>query len=263
MSSEFMGDEELVLDGKTKIALTKVLACPDVTENLISISKLTDSGKIVQFHRDHWKLLSPDGTIEFEGPREYNMYVAYSSPQGTHKTFSAAVKRSPSLRDYLYDQSVLVEITNGIWKASQVTDGAFIASGKLSEGESVLLHGKTINGLESKVSDVELWHKKLGHLNLADIKKLASQKVIPGLTPDSFDQSIQHLQCEHCIVGKMVTRTFSSGKARRATRKGQIFYREWSNIKRGQKYYNNGSNLNSIGCLNISNLNYEDLLSLS
>ena len=52
--------------------------------------------------------------------------------------------------------------------------------------------------ISAKLSNVELWHKRFYHLNVNQLKKLASDKMVKGLPV--FQQSL--FDCTTCIKGK-------------------------------------------------------------
>ena len=49
-------------------------------------------------------------------------------------------------------------------------------------------------------NSLELWHLRLGHLNIQDVKKLSTEKMVEGLTIENSRVSIAN--CEGCCLGK-------------------------------------------------------------
>ncbi len=69
--------------------------------------------------------------------------------------------------------------------------------------------------------DLELWHKRMGHVNYQMLSKLPN-KVI-GMEVDSSTTKLDSTSCDTCITSKMVKKPFTSNK-NRATRKLERVY---------------------------------------
>ena len=52
-----------------------------------------------------------------------------------------------------------------------------------------------------------MWHRRLGHVNIRLLQKLASNKLVHGLPKSLFDK---HTPCNTCCQGKMTRNTFKS-----------------------------------------------------
>lgn len=65
-----------------------------------------------------------------------------------------------------------------------------------------------------KINDVEHWHLKLGHLNVASIKNMAKNGVLHGL---SLSENEDREKCKVCIREKQVRAPFSKAREDRTT----------------------------------------------
>ena len=83
---------------------------------------------------------------------------------------------------------------------------------------------KSVKSAKSPVSWTQ-WHRRLGHLNMGDVRKLASWGLFDGSECNRLSQFEQG-KCEACMLGKMHrTPNHSPVRSqRRATRKGQRFH---------------------------------------
>ena len=74
----------------------------------------------------------------------------------------------------------------------------------------------------SQDDDIQLWHKRLGHVNFQTIKRMKSKDMIDGmqLNPSSSKQPI----CEGCIMGKHHRLPFPKDGRTRATRVGELIH---------------------------------------
>lgn len=95
--------------------------------------------------------------------------------------------------------------------ASIDNETKFVAhtNGKLYE---VILHVDldVFAGISDKRSlHQNLWHYRLGHLNVCDMKKLVSRQMVDGLNKG---MNIESIFCEACILGKQTRTVFPSNK---------------------------------------------------
>lgn len=97
----------------------------------------------------------------------------------------------------------------------------------MKQGGNKILRAKANNGLyflesisdfagsaRSNVEQMELWHQRYGHLNIFDLKRLSSEKLVLG-TPE-FSQ--QNFSCKVCVQNKQTANPFpkqSNTKCRR------------------------------------------------
>lgn len=76
---------------------------------------------------------------------------------------------------------------------------------------------KISNNISSKY-----WHHRLGHLNFADMKKLADRKMVNGL--EKLNVNLDEKFCESCIMGKQAKLPFSQRKQIRSNRVLQLIH---------------------------------------
>src|SRR5437660_7975283 len=86
----------------------------------------------------------------------------------------------------------------------------FIAS--ILSNNSAFLDGQTVPLVEQASSatsiplDFDLWHRRLAHHNLADVKRLSAKNLVTGMTLNSKTESDPI--CEPCLAGKMHSNPF-------------------------------------------------------
>ena len=158
MKSSHVGDVPLLQNGVIKTTLNNVLYCPDIAENLISVSQLADQGYTITFNSLGWKAskdaLHKEGDLS--GPREGNLYVY--SPDGL-STESYASKAVPKFVTLLNDPTVEMKIKDGRWIATSQTNGSNY-EGKIDTLDLLLALKKR----NSTQVDLALdWHCRLGH----------------------------------------------------------------------------------------------------
>lgn len=61
-----------------------------------------------------------------------------------------------------------------------------------------------------------LWHFRLGHLNVFDMKKLVNQQMVDGI--DKLNMNTDAKFCESCVMGKQAKKPYSKKKVARSTR---------------------------------------------
>ena len=54
------------------------------------------------------------------------------------------------------------------------------------------------------VESFDLWHGRLGHVNVAAIKRMKQMSLIPNLT------NSEHSKCEICVEAKKIQKTFQN-----------------------------------------------------
>ena len=74
MASTLSGDIDIVVNGQIKTTLHDAMACPDLSENLCSVSTLADNGYDVTFGLHDWAAIHPDPSKNLSGPRVGNSY---------------------------------------------------------------------------------------------------------------------------------------------------------------------------------------------
>jgi transposase InsO family protein len=81
------------------LLLHDTLYCPSLTENLISVSKLTDGGLSISFDSVGWRATDPTGVVQLEGGRQGNLYVINEST--AIKAKSAVNEDNPAMSHVL------------------------------------------------------------------------------------------------------------------------------------------------------------------
>ena len=70
-------------------------------------------------------------------------------------------------------------------------------------------HGYNLTCLSSQNENVDLWHRRLGHVSSSLLNKLISKDLVLGLPKLKFWES---KICEACVKGKQIRSSFKSKK---------------------------------------------------
>ena len=105
----------------------------------------------------------------------------------------------------------------------RAASGVLIASAP-REGNLYYLHFTKVNGTSmacvaqgsAQEGVVELWHRRLGHLNVKSMKSL--QHIVKGLNLSSCKEEWSSMVCKGCIEGKSSRQPFPKDGATRATK---------------------------------------------
>lgn len=141
--------------------MNDVLLIKDLTNNLLSISKLEKSGLEITF-------------------KEGKAFIKRNK-----EIIATAVRRNR-----LYEIEILIE------------DDAFA-------------------GTSSKQGNFELWHQRMGHLNITDLRKLSYNEMVLGIPQLTVDKS---MFCEPCVLGKQTRKPFSKDHDPRSNRPLEIIH---------------------------------------
>ncbi len=75
MKAQAKGNLQINTKGGQTITLKEVLYCPDLTDNLLSISKLTDENLKVTFTHEGWQAVDNNTNTVLSGPKINNMFI--------------------------------------------------------------------------------------------------------------------------------------------------------------------------------------------
>ena len=70
-----------------------------------------------------------------------------------------------------------------------------------------LVGGIHVNLTKNSISEKQLWHYRLGHLCMENVKKLSKESMVKGMKPMNHDDECS-IQCESCIMGKQHRNSF-------------------------------------------------------
>jgi transposase InsO family protein len=73
--------------------------------------------------------------------------------------------------------------------------------------------------LTTKVENLEVWHRRMGHVNFETIKEMNSKEMVRGLNFDEKKNDVSKKNCDSCNTMKAVRRPFKKGKVVRASGK--------------------------------------------
>ena len=69
-------------------------------------------------------------------------------------------------------------------------------------------HGDDLTCLSAQNENVDLWHRRLGHVSSSLLNKLISKDLVRGLPKLKFCEKI----CDTCVKGKQIRSSFKSKK---------------------------------------------------
>ena len=90
-------------------------------------------------------------------------------------------------------------------------NGLYFVRMSQHECNSSIVAGSEEN--KSKTNLMEIWHRKMGHLNIRDLIESNGNGTVEGM---KFENSNKNFQCEICIQGKMTRATFSKKSDRKS-----------------------------------------------
>lgn len=94
--------------------------------------------------------------------------------------------------------------------------GSLIASGTLTKGLYELdIDNNNTSPLSAFVSNVQLWHERLGHVHAAGILNMAKKNIVDGISIRNGNKPTEI--CEGCIMGKMHRSPIPKASSSRAT----------------------------------------------
>ena len=59
---------------------------------------------------------------------------------------------------------------------------------------------------DKKISELDLWHKRIGHINIPTLKDVSKHEVVSGLP--NFNSTRLRELCEACQLGKQTRKPF-------------------------------------------------------
>ena len=175
-----MGIGDVTMEAKvghrTQLYILKdVLYVPDLAYNLVSMAQLGDAGTKVSVRPEHFVLHPKDGAPPLKAHRRGNMYVL------EHKVIKPSKVYLPAS-------------ASGAYESQPDTAAAAVSAAG--------------NQLPTTASDVEILHKRLGHLGHTSMAKLTS--MVDGCKVSAAeiaaDAKRRHI-CEHCMAGRQARDT--------------------------------------------------------
>lgn len=189
----------ITADGEIHIQLSDVLVVPGLASNLLSVKRVIMAG----------------GRVEF-GPDKTEVVMGQA--------------RLPCKRNgQLYGLTI---VTNRARAGPRMMHSGRDSPALLPEGGSLMLDSK---GAYAVTSPATLWHQRLGHRNIADVRRLGELDIgIPmGLTLEC--------KCDTCEMGKHTSQSFPSSATRLASRPFEIIHVDLGTVEvpslRGHKYF--------------------------
>jgi transposase InsO family protein len=180
-----------IAQSSSGLSLDNVLVCPSATENLLSIASLDKLGYSVVFGNGEVKI-GKGGSLDKvinSGTLQnmaYYLDLDLTSPNSTLPTATTSIFSTKAL-----------ECKPSIPKVSYRT------------------------GNNNSIGD---FHEKLNHLNLADMKKLASGDMVSDITSCNLDKLDGVLNCESCLIGKARKGTPPKKSNHKSTRPGELYH---------------------------------------
>ncbi|CAG4933546.1 unnamed protein product [Colias eurytheme] len=115
----------------------------------------------------------------------------------------------PSLRRNLFSEGVIIRKCYSIVKKNSSAliykNHNVVMSANIKENNLYELNIKTVlpdtcNLVQNKQSDLRMWHERLGHINVKQIKNMTANSVVNGL--EMIDNGQNSFVCEACAYGK-------------------------------------------------------------
>lgn len=115
----------------------------------------------------------------------------------------------PNLRRNLFSEGVImrksyiiIKIDSGafIYKGNDLVMCATITENNLYELKIKAVVSDTCNLVQSDQNNIKMWHERLGHVNLKQIKSMSADNVVEGLKLNNSDKT--DFVCEACAYGK-------------------------------------------------------------
>ncbi|KYN22359.1 Copia protein [Trachymyrmex cornetzi] len=114
-----------------------------------------------------------------------------------------------------FKNSMVVLVRNGTKVATAVR------TGKLYELEVLVEKGAFVDAIESKKSDMEIWHRRMGRLNNLDMEKFVRCEMVVGLPKLSASSGNV---CEPCIFGEQTRKPFPKVNESRSTQRLELIH---------------------------------------
>lgn len=169
------GEVHIPFKNRTQV-VTDVLLIPNLSTNLISVSKLSEKGLSVVFARKVCQVFKGDSLI-FSANRQGGIY-----------------KLDKVCGMFLFDSQVHTEVAMNGMEA-------------VSKPQSLL-------DTRADLDESELWHKRLGHLSYKGVSVLRKLVLGINLPPSQYDAKCN--KCVSCVEGKQAVQKFPRGEAKRA-----------------------------------------------
>lgn len=170
-----VGEVHIPLKNKTQV-VTDVLFLPNLSTNLISVSKLSEKGLSVIFTHKRCQIFKKD-----------SMIVSATRQGGI----------------YILDNVCGMSLSD-----SQVQSDVAM------NGVEAVLEPQSLLNTEANMNASELWHKRLGHLSYKGVSVL--RKLVSGINLPSTQHDATISKCVSCVEGKQTVQKFPRGEAKRA-----------------------------------------------
>ena len=199
---------EVNMGSRTQLyTLKDVLYVPGLAYNLLSIAKLADSGTHLVMHKDRFELYPKDGAPPLSARRNANMYLLHHKVIKPSKVF---------LPERCYDiQHAIAAPANAAPQRDQLPNTA---------------------------SNVELVHRRLGHLGYTSMAKLPM--MVDGCSISAAEiaaDAKNRAVCEHCLAGRQTRDTRPDSQQPKST---ELLHRLYTDIcgpfpesMEGNKYF--------------------------
>ena len=166
-----VGQVKIAMCWKTIYLVQNIYYVPDLNSNLLSVSYLVNR----KYHV-HFLLWNTWPAVEIDDPD--GCVIAYSHEENSLFIFDSTT--------YLSKECANVTILSNL---KSVNDS---------------VEEKTDEPLQKKsTGSLTMWHKHLGHVAKATVKKLFKKQMVKGIEIDEHDDEDETHQCSTCLKGKM------------------------------------------------------------
>ena len=186
---------KVIINGKIKTCtLRNVLHVPELSYNLLSVSKATDAGKLVFFDKDGCEIKSAKtNTILVQGTKRRGLYYVNTPEEDIHESANCS------------------ETLENVSKKTQDKE-----INETQERASNEAQDKASNEPSVRISNEQLWHSRYGHLGNQSLLRLAKDEMVSGFDYKKTFCKDQVSFCEPCADGKQQHTKFPKDGSTRA-----------------------------------------------
>jgi hypothetical protein len=223
VNAEYGG--EVILNVEVKPGVTRrcklknVLYVPDLSCNLVSVSKAVDAGQSVNFEADGCTIVDTErNIISATGKKIGSLWYlnCLENEDVIAAPACAAIAEDGEIKEKDDEMIQTKKNKNEVMPASTPlpTTDAFTESKVEPEVDPV------VNKVSSKVS-ASTWHSRYGHLGVQNMRKLCQRHLVNGF---NYKPSANNEFCEPCVEGKHHHQKFPTEGGKRAEEKLELVH---------------------------------------
>ncbi|RDB17165.1 Retrovirus-related Pol polyprotein from transposon TNT 1-94 [Hypsizygus marmoreus] len=188
-------NKRITFDGRVVLLTFDAIHTPDLSHNLISIGRLDKAGCFTVFGGGGATFLNPVGAPFMYGQGSGTMYKVE-----LHPPIGPITPRA---------QPTAIALTVAAATIASDAASAFAAT----------------RTSHTRPTDIDTWHRRLGHIGYASILKMVKGELVDGLDVTSLKQGLG--MCEDCIMGKHSRRPFDGGQTKETKVLERVYIDLW------------------------------------